>query len=646
MSPTPFEKLFPSRSLFAGRTALAWLWGVLGGLALCVLLIALGLLLDLWIHRGELNLRADDVTTAAAFLGEPLPAELPTFVAWTDLGLGPTAWRERENWAGRTLAGLLRHFRMPSSNRGAAAFLLFVGIVCALLRIALRAAVRHRADEVGIRIASSLRSQLHRQTLRLGPSDLAGERADYAQRLFTDEVDSLRNGISDWLTRLARDVPTVVLLTVLAALIDWRLFFYCLVPLIGCWWIVEFERRQGLVRREQGEANGAKALRLLSDSLRKSRLVRGYGMENFEHDRFQKHLEEFTAEAFAGRELQFWSLRVARLAVAGLVAMMLFFVGAHVLAAANPLPAAAGFLLLSTFVAATPSVGTLLHLGAARTAVNRSGEQVFAYINEIPEVGQAVGAKFVEPLSKTIIFESVTYRRSNRDLLQKLDLRIPAGKMTAIVSVEPLAARTAAYMLPRFVEPQQGRVLFDSEDIAWGTLDSLRTETAYVGGADHCFNGTVLENIVCGESRYSVSEATDAAKMVHAHNFILKLPRGYETMLGDFGERLDAGQAFRLGLARAALRKPALVIVEEPESLLDESTKDLLDDSYQRIASGRTVVFLPTRLSTLKKCDLIVLLAEGKVASIGTHAELLKTSELYRHWEYVSFNSFRKRGKS
>jgi ABC-type multidrug transport system fused ATPase/permease subunit len=299
--------------------------------------------------------------------------------------------------------------------------------------------------------------------------------------------------------------------------------------------------------------------------------------------------------------------------------------------------------MLSAFAAATPSVSTLLRLESARTGVDRSGEAIYAYINEIPEVGQAVGAKFIEPLSKTIIFESVTYRRGDREILKNLDLRIPAGQTTALVSLDPLQPRTAACLLPRFIEPQSGRVLFDSEDIAWGTLESLRAETAYVGGEDPCFNGTVLENITCGESRYAVAEATDAAKLVHAHNFILKLPQGYETVLGERGAQLDAGQAFRLGLARAALRKPALVIIEEPEAPLDEATKDLLDDAYNRLASGRTVIFLPTRLSSVRKCDFIVLLAEGKVAAQGSYGDLLKNSELFRHWEYVSFNTYRKR---
>lgn len=643
MTPTAFEKLLPTRTLLSGRALLAWLWGIIGGLALCILLLTLALVVDLWNHRGVLTLAGDDFTRFAALQGVEPPVEPPAFETRNDTGLLPTAWHLRDTPWGGPLAKLIHRVRLLASNASSLASLLLLGVAAALVRIAARARVRRLADEFAIKAASSLRSQIHRQTLRLGPSDLEGERQQQAQQLFTRDVDFVGHGLSDWLTAVWRNVPALLLLAALALLVHWRLFYICVVPLMGCWWIVAFEKRQGLTRREQAEAKANSALRLLSDSLQKSRMVRGYAMETFEHERFQRHLDLFQSEMVAGRRMQFWSLRVARIAVAALVALVLYLVGLYVLAEVEPVPMAAAFLMLSAFVAGTPNMAELLGINAARHAVDTAGGLITNYINEIPEVGQAVGAKFIEPLSKSIIYESVSYRRGDREVLKNFDLRLSSGKTIAFVSLDPLQPRTAAYMLPRFIEPQNGRVLFDSEDIAWGTLDSLRAETVYVGGADPCFNGTVLENITCGEVRYAMGEATDAAKLAHAHNFILKLPLGYETPLGERGERLDPGQAFRLGLARAALRKPALVIIEEPEEALDDSTKDLLDDSYQRIADGRTIVFLPSRLSTVRKCDVIVLFAEGKVAAMGTHAELLKSSELYRHWEYLSFNTFRKR---
>ena len=235
----------------------------------------------------------------------------------------------------------------------------------------------------------------------------------------------------------------------------------------------------------------------------------------------------------------------------------------------------------------------LWELPEPRLRASQAADRIYRYLNQIPAVSQAVGAKFLEPVSRTIGFEAVSYTLPNkRKLLDGIDLTLSAGEVIALVAFEPLEARAMACLLPRFIEPQSGRILFDGEDIAWGTLESLRAETVYVGGSDPFFTGTVVENIICSHSGYTLSDVTEAAKTTHAHHFILKLPQGYETVIGEHGERLDAGQGFRLGLARAVLRNPSLLIIEEPTEALDEDTKSLLDDSYNRIVRGRTVVIL------------------------------------------------------
>ena len=137
----------------------------------------------------------------------------------------------------------------------------------------------------------------------------------------------------------------------------------------------------------------------------------------------------------------------------------------------------------------------------------------------------------------------------------------------------------------------------------------------------------------------------EAAKLVHAHQFIQRLSSGYETQLGEHGEQLTAGQTFLLGLARAVIRNPAVLIIDEPTEPLDQSTKDYLDDTYQRIIAQRTVLFVPTRLSTVRRCDRVVMIDGGKVEAVGPQAELVKTCDLYRHWEYVTFNAFRHNGE-
>jgi ATP-binding cassette subfamily B protein len=150
----------------------------------------------------------------------------------------------------------------------------------------------------------------------------------------------------------------------------------------------------------------------------------------------------------------------------------------------------------------------------------------------------------------------------------------------------------------------------------------------------------VANNIGCGEPAYSLQRIIDAAKRAHAHQFISKLPQGYETPIGEMGHALKLGEKFRIALARAILRDPSLYIIEEPHTPLDEDTKSMIDDTFNRVLPGHTVIFLPHRLSTIRRCDRVYLLYQGQIEAEGEHRDLIASNELYRHLQYLEFNEF------
>ena len=245
-------------------------------------------------------------------------------------------------------------------------------------------------------------------------------------------------------------------------------------------------------------------------------------------------------------------------------------------------------------------------------------------------------------MTKQLEFDNVSFNEpgSGRKLLQNISLTIPAGSRVALVGPEEMEKHALLYLLPRFLDPTSGEIRIDRKNVRKVTLDSLRAQIAMVLQHNLVFNDTVANNIGCGDPGYPLPRIIEAAKIAHVHQFMQKLPRGYETMIGDLGHSLNSGEKFRIALARAILRDPALFIIEEPAMPLNDDTKGLLDDTYNRVLPGRTVIFLPHRLSTIRSCDKVYLVFQGRLEASGEHRELLGSSEIYRHLQYQEFNEF------
>ena len=635
-----FHRLPTRRMWFQGSGWLLTAWSVLAALALTASLGVLFLILDLLTSQGRIVVAPADSDQLAPFL-----ANVNRKGIAEDTGIRSTLWRHRECSVVTWVRSPLCRFIPLRTNRGTLATLVVVLILVIVLRAWSLHRMRYRAAGLAQETTTSLRSQIHRQILRLGPGDL--DQRDYAaaQKLFMQSVEAIASAITTILSYGMYQIAGIAFVLILMLVIDWSITLQALLPLVAGFYFIRWEWTQGAELQQLAEARAASDLRILSEGLRKSRIVRGFGMEAFEQERFRKYLDRYSGTARDGALARGGSLWVARVIGALLLAVVVFLIGSRVLGTGQTLDLPAALTVLTGFAVITPLLNGLLGWGLLRQTIEIEGANVHRFLSILPEVGQAVGAKFIDPVSKSILFEGVCYGRGEQILLKDFELRIPAGSVTALVSLDPLEARAVAAMLPRFLEPQAGRVLFDGEDIAWGTLESIRAEAIYVGGDDPCFTGTVIENIRCGDSRYDSTAVMEAAKLVHAHQFIQRLPSGYETQLGEHGEMLTAGQMFLLGLARAIIRKPAVLIIDEPTEALDQSTKDYLDDTYQRIIANRTVLFVPTRLSTVRRCDRVVVIDGGKVEAVGPQAELVKSCELYRHWEYVTFNAFRHNGE-
>ncbi|HJT75834.1 MAG TPA: ABC transporter ATP-binding protein [Gemmataceae bacterium] len=486
--------------------------------------------------------------------------------------------------------------------------------------------------------ATRLRRAVYHHTFRLGTLAFRALGPGEAVSIFTRHVEAVHDALFLSITVLFRQPIKFALLLILALVIHPPLalaflLFAVVIYLVGM-------QVSAAVQRQSRAAvsRAAEQLTLIRESLMLMRLVKCYLMELFNQSRVERQLARYASSQL--RRYRGEAFYRALLIFLGLLATacLLFVAGLIVLHDQLTVP---GFLVLAT---ALVSLYWPLQSWLETRRLMRRGREaaviLFQFLDRPGEVGQMVGAEFLAPLSRDLEFDNVSLREpgSGRMLLQDVSLRIKAGQRVALVGAEELEKHALVYLLPRFLDPTSGEIRIDGHNLRYVTLDSLRAQIAVVLQHNLVFHDTVANNIGCGDPGYTLPQIIEAAKVAHAHHFIQRLPKGYETAIGELGHSLNLGEQFRIALARAILRDPALLIIEEPEKQLDEDVKGLLDDTFARLLPGRTAIFLPHRISTLKSCDQVFLLHKGRLEAVGDHRGLLAQNALYRHLHYLEFS--------
>jgi ATP-binding cassette subfamily B protein len=395
-------------------------------------------------------------------------------------------------------------------------------------------------------------------------------------------------------------------------------------------------------RRREREANrdASNQLSLLQESLMMMRLVKCYLMELFNQARVERQLAQYSSAQMLrshGRAIY----RPVLLLLGTIAALvMLYVVGWNVLD--GNIGVARAITLCTALVSLYWPLSRWLEHRRFLRRSRQAADVVFKFLDRPGEVGQVVGAEFLPPLHRKLEFINVRLKEpgTGRALLQGVTLTVQAGQRVALVGLDDMEKHALVYLIPRFLDPSGGEILIDGHNLRWVTLDSLRAQVGLVLQHNLVFSDSVANNIGCGDASFTLPRIIEAAKIAHAHQFIQKLPKGYQTPIGEQGHYLNPGETFRIALARAILRDPALFIIEEPPTPLDEDTKDLLDDTLARVLPGRTVIFLPHRNSTIRSCDRVFLLHNGQIEAAGDHRQMLTQSELYRHLQYMEFNVF------
>ena len=270
-----------------------------------------------------------------------------------------------------------------------------------------------------------------------------------------------------------------------------------------------------------------------------------------------------------------------------------------------------------------------------------SGFVRFCELLDTPVEKDAVSAHALTDVKGKIEFEHVkfAYEEGEREILSDINLVIEPGETIALVGPSGAGKTTLCHILPRFYDIEGGKILIDGEDIASVTLASLRRNIGIVTQDVFLFTGTIYENIAYGKEGASREEVENAAKLANIHDFIVSLPDGYDTFVGERGVKLSGGQKQRISIARVFLKDPAILILDEATSALDNATEILIQKSLDLLCRGRTTIVVAHRLSTVKNADEIIVITEEGIQERGSHAALLEENGIYAALYHSQFAS-------
>ena len=258
-----------------------------------------------------------------------------------------------------------------------------------------------------------------------------------------------------------------------------------------------------------------------------------------------------------------------------------------------------------------------------------AAERVFDVLDTQPDIAEVPEATKLLPIKDSIVYKNVSFKYDDETILDNISFTAEVGKVTAFVGLSGAGKTTLVSLLPRFYDPYSGSILIDGTDIREVTFRSLRDQIGIVTQEVILFNDTVTNNIAYGASQYSQADIVRAARVANADEFIEKLPDGYQTILGERGTRLSGGQRQRIAIARAILKNPPIIILDEATSSLDSESEKLVQEAIANLMKDRTTLVIAHRLSTINKAGNIIVLDDGKIVESGIHRELIEKKGVY-----------------
>ncbi len=484
----------------------------------------------------------------------------------------------------------------------------------------------------GERAVAGLRRELFNKLLTLPPGFFTERRTGELTSRLTTDIGLLQGVLSHQIAEFSRQVIMLVgglvLLTIMQPTLT--LTAVAVVPVVVLTAMFFGRRLRRLTTGVQDKV--AEATAVAEEAMSQIRTVQAFVQEDMERRRYGARITESVREALKRAHFRGIFFGVLTLASFCGIVIVLWQGGRQVLAGGLTAGHLVSFLLYTIYIAA--AVGSLASFFSAYQEAVGAAERVFDLIETPVAIADPLHpVPLPLPVRGAVAFDKVSFRYhpedENRWILRDINLEIRPGEVVALVGPSGAGKTTLISLLPRFWDPTEGVIRLEGVDLRALALSDVRHAVGIVPQEPALFSGSVRDNIAYGRPDAAHAAVEAAAKAAHAHEFVMALPAGYDTLVGERGVKVSGGQRQRIAIARAILKNPAVLVLDEATSNLDTESERLIEDALERLLVNRTTLIIAHRLSTVRRADRLLVLDQGQMVEEGTHASLLELGGLY-----------------
>lgn len=496
-------------------------------------------------------------------------------------------------------------------------------------------------NDVAQRVIRDIKNIMYKKVLTLSMDFYSKNSTGKLMARITNDSAIVRDSISTGLTDLFYQPIQLVIYTVMLLVI--KVYFSIPWALIGIslllfalviYPVVKIGKRLKSISR-QSQEKVADITTTLHETISGVRVVKAFSMEDYEAKRFENQNQTFYKLAMKSAKRMLVVSPITEFVGIFCIAIIMWVAGKQIVSGA--LSAGAFVTFLAAMLSLMRPIKRLTNVYSINQQAMAAADRIFEILDTKPSVSDKAGAVSLPRIGKGVEFKDIYFKYDDKDVLKGLSFSVPVGNVAAFVGPSGVGKTTILNLLPRFYDVTGGSILIDGIDVRDCTGKSLMRQIGIVTQETILFNDTVAANISYGSGNNNMDEISRAAKIANAHNFIMKMPKGYDTIVGERGFRLSGGEKQRLAIARAVFKDPPILILDEATSQLDTESEMLVQEAIDRMMAGRTVFVVAHRLSTIKHASTIYVMDGGRIVESGAHDELIKKNHLYKRLYDMQF---------